>query len=184
MLEGGLNSCMFYFIVHDQISLCFLQSLLQLQEEYPSLDMSEKWTDMHDKVICTLSLCLIYSGCNKSCVQVVDRWLDNARERRALSLLSRTWREPRGRMSIGDRRLRESEGARESRVRVEMKMRNGREEEAVVIETETGRQMDEDWIRTRGMGSQRVYFDRQRWRAGSGQVQHWLKQARHARSVI
>lgn len=62
-------------------------------------------------------------------------------------------------------------------------MRNEREEEDAVIETETGGQMEEDWIRMREMGSQRAYFDR-RWRAGGGQVQHQLKQAQHVHSVM
>lgn len=89
--------------------------------------MSEKWRDGYDKVIGTLPLCLFCSGSNNSCVQVVDRWLDNAREQRALSLLSRTLCKLRGRMRNGDGRVERSIRKRGS-IRAQSKDGDGDEE--------------------------------------------------------
>lgn len=88
--------------------------------------MSEKWGDRH-------SLPAVSSS-NNSCVQVVDGWLDNAREQRALSLLSKKpyagweggWAME---MEIAERRRSVRE---ESRVKMEM---GNERDEAVVIAT-------------------------------------------------
>lgn len=69
-------------------------SSLQLQEENLGQEMSETWTDVADKVMCTLSVSL------NSRVRVVDGCLDNARERLHHGCLG-PHRTLRGRMSDG-----------------------------------------------------------------------------------
>jgi len=103
---------------------CFQLPWQQVQEEHPSLEMSEKCRDGPDNVKSPLSFCLSCSSSNNLCMQVVDVWLYNARCLRPYA----SWE------GMSDR---DGWAKKEHHITtMEMEMMNKRVEEEGVIETE------------------------------------------------